>query len=160
ARLALAALFPLALAGAAKAQECPGWTTGFEYPGTTGLVRALADYDDGRGSALYAAGDFGGAGPIRATRIARWDGTTWENLGGGIDGPVTSLAVYDDGGGPALYAGGNFLRAGGLAARHIARWNGAFWAPLVGGIDGIVNALAVYDDGGGPALYAAGDFQT
>lgn len=127
----------------------------------TGLdnnIRAMARFDDGRGEALYVGGDFLNAGSIPASRIARWDGASWEALGAGVSGAVESLATHDDGSGLALYVGGNFTQAGGAPAARIARWDGASWSPLGPGLNGSVNALVSFDDGSGPVLIAAGVF--
>jgi hypothetical protein len=88
-----------------------------------GVALAFAVYDDGGGPALYAAGDFTSAGGVPASRIARWDGSSWAALGSGIviDEDIYALAVYDDGGGPALYAGGDFTFMGSVFAPFIAR---------------------------------------
>src|SRR5262245_36393918 len=123
-------------------------------------VFALAVYDDGSGPALYAGGNFTTAGGAAASRVAKWNGSSWSALGSGLDNTVRVLAVFDDGSGPALYAGGDFTTAGGTAANRIARWNGSSWSALASGLDGAVRALAAYDDGSGPALYAGGSFAT
>jgi len=127
-------------------------------------VKALAEFDDGTGSALYVGGYFTTAGGTAANHIAKWDGSNWSPLGSGMIGPanftsgVSALAVFDDGAGPALYAGGYFTTAGGVTVNHIAKWNGSVWSALGSGMAAAdkVNALAVFDDGTGPALYAAG----
>jgi hypothetical protein len=128
-------------------------------------VDALAVFDDGRGPALYVAGDFQSAGGISASQIARWDGHQWSNLRSGLQANfgTRALAVFDDGTGPALYAGGEFEHSGTIALSHVARWNGTDWSSLGSGItdccsSASVNALAVWDDGSGPALFAAGVF--
>jgi len=130
-------------------------------------VHALTAHDDGSGPALYAGGSFTTAGGVAASRIARWDGTSWSVLGSGMNGSVRALTVHDGGGGPALYAGGDFTTAGGVAASRIARWDGTSWAALGSGMnlvggdnDANVNALTVHDNGGVPALYAGGEFTT
>jgi trimeric autotransporter adhesin len=134
--------------------------------GVNSNVFALAVYDDGTGPALYVGGDLTTAGGISASRIAKWDGTSWSVLGGpsnGMNSPVVDLAVYDDGTGPALYAGGSFTTAGGISSNNIAKWDGTSWSALgspTNGVNSTVFALAVYDDGTGPALYAGGDFTT
>jgi len=46
-------------------------------------VRALAVFDDGSGPALYAGGDFTTAGGVAANRIAKWNGSSWSQLGSG-----------------------------------------------------------------------------
>jgi hypothetical protein len=127
-------------------------------------VLALAVFDDGTGPALHAGGSFTSAGGVAASRIAKWDGSSWESLGSGLGSPFTpmvrALAVFDDGEGPALHVGGTFATAGGTAASGIARWDGSGWTALASGVSGTVNALAVFDDGGGPALYAGGFLST
>jgi hypothetical protein len=146
-------LDPLALSGA----SCePGWvpTFGTELDGT---VSELVVHDDGGGAALYAGGGFTTTGAVAASRVARWDGTTWSALGSGLDGAVNALAVHDDGAGPALYAGGAFDLTAGGPPDGIARWDGAAWAAVGSGAF-TVDSLGVYDDGGGPALYAGGHF--
>ncbi len=137
--------------------------SGMDDHGFSACVCALAVFDDGSGSALYAGGDFATAGGVETNNIARWDGTTWSALGGGASSDVVALAVFDDGGGPALYAGGSFKSIDGVSASSIARWDGASWSPLGGGIGSYssittVGVLTVFDDGSGPALHAGGYF--
>jgi hypothetical protein len=114
-------------------------------------VRALATHDDGTGEALYAAGTIHG-------EPARFDGSSWTSLAGGVQGDILALASYDDGGGRALFAGGLFGHAGGQPAANVARWNGTSWFALGSGIDGTVECFLPYDDGSGMQLYAAGAF--
>jgi len=130
--------------------------------------RAMAVFDDGRGAALYVAGDIRTAGGQDVSNVARWDGSTWEPLAGpmgeGLDDTVFDLAVFDDGHGTALYAAGRFDHAGGREIYVIAKWDGSDWYSLEGPMTGtglsgsLAEALAVFDDGHGPALYVAGDF--
>src|SRR5262245_29012979 len=97
------------------------------------FVHALTAFDDGSGLALYAGGDFRGAGGVAANRIAKWDGTAWSARGNGLSDSVFALTVFDDGSGPSLYAGGLFTSAGVVVANHIARWNGTSWSALGSG---------------------------
>lgn len=142
--------------------------------GVNGTIRALAVYDDGSGPALYVGGSFsmiGGPGGTATNSIARWNGSEWSEVGGGIIGFVWSLTVHDFGDGGELVVGGFFSNVGGLvgepgtvAANRIATWNGAVWSALgegmASGPGGQVRSLLTFDDGlgGGPALYAAGSF--
>jgi hypothetical protein len=140
--------------------------------GFDGPVYALAVFDDdGPGPnppALYAGGSFTLADGTPASGIAKWDGTVWSTVGGGVSagGRVYALAVYDDGGAgpnlPALYAGGWFTTAGSISASNIAEWDGTTWSALGSGTNSYVYALAVFDrDGAGPqptALVAGGAF--
>ena len=142
--------------------------TGMSVPSGSPAVFSLAVFDDGTGPALYAGGEFTTAGGVPVDRIARWDGTNWSELGGGIPGfqkSVRALAVFDDGSGDALYAGGHFTTAGEVAANHVAKWDGTTWSAMGGGVGGgisgiipLVDCLLVFQDGNGPALYAGGDF--
>jgi hypothetical protein len=132
-----------------------------------GSVSSFAVFDDGRGDgpALYAGGSFetSGGKPVRG--IARWNGSSWDEVGGGIAGgaskpAVRALCVFDDGSGPALYAGGTFGGIGGVpGTRFIARWDGESWSPVGGGMHSYVYALDVFDDGSGPALHVGGLFR-
>ncbi len=102
------------------------------------------------GTNLYAGGLFTTAGGVRATNIAKWDGSRWWALGPGISGSVDCLAVS----GTNLYAGGAFRTAGTAAVNHITKWNGSTWCGLSSGLGGPVSALAV----SGTNLYAGGSF--
>jgi len=134
----------------------PEWSDEFTAGAFDGTVRAFAWFDDGRGPALYAAGDFRRVNDELAIRIARWDGAAWSPLGSGLNDSVHALTVFDDGGGPALFAAGEFSRAGGRDAQYVAKWNGTEWLPLPDDIGDDTYALAVFDDGNGPSLFAAG----
>src|SRR5216110_2660664 len=108
-------LFVSLVVGSARGQ-CSEWKGGFEQPGTTSDVDALATFDDGSGIALYAGGFFQSAGGQSTAHVARWDGAQWSQLGGGVSGEVRALQSFDDGTGSALYVGGVFATAGGVAA--------------------------------------------
>jgi len=145
-----------AFAGGASAKHIAKWDGSSWAPLGGGIggsqgVFALAVFDDGDGAALYAGGHFFTAGSVAASRIAKWDGSSWEALGSGVDGRLYALAVYDDGSGPALYAGGHFA---------VARWDDSSWTAVGSGVDGVVRALSVFDEGGGATLYAGGTFTT
>jgi hypothetical protein len=129
------------------------------FPDYFTQIWSLASYDDGTGSALYAAGSFA----FTSRSIAKWNGSSWSALGSGLTGGdgVRALSIFDDGAGPALYAGGVFSAAGGAPANNIAKWNGSTWSPLgIGITEGtdLVDAMTVFDNGNGLALYAGGDF--
>ena len=117
-----------------------------------------------RAGQLYAGGAFTNAGTVAASNLARWDGSTWSPVGGGVTGtgsifagsPVTTLQLQ----GNDLYVGGNFTTVGGtVPALNAARWNGSTWSALGTGLktppnSGAVSALAFL----GTDLYAFGNF--
>ncbi len=127
------------------------------------FVFALAVHEDGSGPGLFVGGDFTTAGTTSAANIAKWNGSSWSDVGGGVDREVRALAVHDDGNGSALYAGGQFDTAGGVAASRVARWNGTAWSALGAGVGAnymwsTALTLESFDAGGGSALYVGGNF--
>lgn len=149
--------------------QCATWSALSQPNGTSyNYVTALTTWDRGSGPELYVGGSFSSVGTVAASCVAKWDGTTWSPLGGGVGGSglpsVSCLEVFDDGSGPALFVGGNFSTAGGTTVNHIAKWNGTSWANVGGGVtqtglSGVgVSDMAVFDDGSGPALFVAGTF--
>jgi hypothetical protein len=117
-------------------------------------VSALARMPNGD---IIAAGAFSRAGGLPANNIARWNGSAWSPLGGGlgsgVSGSVSALAVMPSG---ELIAGGLFTTAAGAPANFIARWNGSSWQPLGGGVDDRVNTLTVLPSGD---LFVGGAFE-
>lgn len=144
--------------------------TGLTGPNPFVAALAVFDSDDAGPAlpALYACGNFTGAGGVSAHDIARWNGSSWSPLGSGLNVSAYALAVFDaDGAGPippALFAGGSFTIAGGVSAHYIARWDGTSWSPVGTGLGADVSAMIVFDDDGSgpdlPALYAGGWFTT
>ncbi len=125
------------------------------------------DDDDGgtQPPALYACGNFTAIDGTAASRIAKWDGASWNALGSGLgNGAARSMVVFDsDGGGPglpALFVGGAFTTAGGGSANYIAKWDGNSWTPLDSGMNGDVKCLAQIPIGALAGLYAGGSFTT
>ena len=114
-----------------------------------GPVNALAVFN----GELYAGGDFNRAdGVFPIDRVAKWNGTSWTQVGTGLSGEVNSLLVFDDGTGPALYAGGNDF---GPSGTRVSKWDGNTWTPVGAGLSGgEVYSLAAI----GNELYAAGAF--
>jgi hypothetical protein len=89
---------------------------------TLARVLALSVLDDGGGPRLIAGGIFSHAGGNPASNIARWNGSAWSPLGGGMSGEVDAFAVFDDGHGPALFAGGRFGTAFDSGDAFLAKW--------------------------------------
>ena len=142
-----------------------GGITDPSSPFTAPYVIDLQTFDDGTGPALYATGCFPRAGTVSASNIAKWNGTTWQPVGGGLNDCGLSLTTFDDGGGTRLYAGGVFSVAGASAVHSIAKWTGSTWSPLAGGVGTIngyhrVETMTTFDDGSGTALFVGGFFPT
>lgn len=125
------------------------WDNTIGQPGFDGGGIRLAEYD----GELIAAGSFTLAGGTTANKIARWDGSSWRSLDGGMDELVNLLTVYNS----QLIAGGFFTTAGGVSAERIARWDGSAWHPLGDGLDDYVFSLSTVYDG---ELIVAGAFST
>jgi hypothetical protein len=118
------------------------------------------------GGDLFAAGEFGKAGPVATNSIAEWNGSAWIAFGKGLwsctecspvqAGTVNALALS----GSTLYAGGSFDHAGTVAASNVASLNtgtsgwSALGTGVTGGFLGGVSALAL----NGGRLIVAGDF--
>jgi hypothetical protein len=102
--------------------------------GLDNTVNALAAFDEDGGGprprALFVGGGFTTAGGQPASRIARWNGSSWSSLGtgsaNGVSSSVSALTAFDeDGDGPslpALFVGGGFTTAGGIPSNNIAKW--------------------------------------
>ncbi len=131
-------------------------------PGFTGsYVASLAAHDDGMGESLYAGGSFGIAGGAGAgSHIARWDGSAWQSVGGGLQGGyINSIKSFQG----DLIAAGYFDTAGGVAgSAKLARWDGSAWNSMDAQSEIFLNSfwdLEVYDDGAtGEQLYIAGNY--
>ncbi|MBZ0154508.1 MAG: WD40 repeat domain-containing protein [Planctomycetes bacterium] len=81
---------------------------------------------------IIAAGWFDSLGGVAASRIARWNGSIWSPLGGGVQsgtysGAAHSLALANNG---DLIVGGTFTSAGGVAVGNVARWDGTNWSAM------------------------------
>jgi len=137
----------LALTPDAAAQAPQGTGSWHALGGLSGEVFAIGLGDAG----AYAGGLFEDAGgDANADRIARWDGSSWHALGGGVQDIVWAIAVD----GTDVYVGGAFTDAGeDPEADYLARWDGSSWhAP--GGLNGDVWAIAV----DGSEVYVGGAF--
>jgi hypothetical protein len=92
------------------------------------------------GGDLIVGGDFEKAGGLTVNHIARWDGTSWHSVGGGVSGgglPVTGTCVRCLGvSGGRLIVGGSFTKAGEVDVNNIAAWDGSSWTALGSGTTG------------------------
>lgn len=138
----------------------PSWVPGVGDPGMTQSVQASIVFDDGvaEGLQLYAGGAFSSAGGESVSRIARWNGQAWSEVGVGLNGSVLDLIAFDAGDGVSLFAAGEFTRSGETQVNRVGQWTGSEWVPVGAGLDHFVRTLAVFDDGNGERLFAGGIF--
>ncbi len=106
---------------------------------------------------LIVAGSFGSVAGVEAHSIARWDGTEWHSLAGGLtasNAPNNEIRAVL-GLGTDLYAGGEFDSIGGIRAKNVARWDGFEWHAVDETIKAFpVHAMFVYQG----ELYVSGVF--
>jgi hypothetical protein len=108
------------------------------------------------GQELYVGGSgLRIAGGIKPNRIAHWNGSAWDDMGGGVSGGSARVfAILENSG--TVYVGGNFTSAGGVTAKNIAYWNGSSWNAMASGLSDEVYALCFHNG----YLFAGGLFQT
>jgi hypothetical protein len=99
--------------------------------GSSRFVTALTEFNGD----LIAGGVFRNTeGTDTMFRIARWDGTSWKQMGvgGGFNAQVFALIVFNG----ELYAGGEFVRRhnddGTDFVGSLAKWDGTKWMPVAG----------------------------
>jgi hypothetical protein len=111
-------------------------------------VYAFATYN----SELYLGGSYHTTNNTDSSIILKWDGSSWQPVGGGITGAIVkALTVYQG----QLIVAGNFYMAGNLPVNNITAWNGSVWSsPFSTGIDNTVYTFCQI----GTNLYAGGTF--
>jgi trimeric autotransporter adhesin len=119
-----------------------------------GFVTALTNFEGDLIAAVLLESTFE---PV-VSHVARWNGTSWQMMGGTLDGYVHCFTEFQG----SLVVGGSFDTADGVVVDGIAAWSGTAWAPVGGGVGGGVNSLgqvlAMTADG--TTLFAGGDFVT
>jgi hypothetical protein len=104
---------------------------------------------------LVVGGELDGAGGNETPDLARWDGTAWHDVGGGVSGFggygfVSALLAYGDG----LFVSGGIDTAGTVTVSNLAWFDGTAWHDLGGGLADLAEAMIVADD----VLYVGGPF--
>lgn len=153
------------LGASLAAQGPPAFMPGFGMRGANGPVSALETIVENGSEVVYAGGPFVTVDGAVARGAARFDGTSWSGLGGGLPfgSEVKAVARFDDGTGPAIFYGGRFQPVASGPSYGVARFDGSSWLYL-GTMSGagtgsmIVEALRSWDDGSGSALYVGGSF--
>src|SRR6185312_12853263 len=114
---------------------------------------------------LYAAGRFNRIAGIHAQGIARWNGSKWDTMGGGIDAlnyhdtlpgsyPDNTWAIINYH--SKLYVAGDFFSLGSVWSVGLGTWNGVKWDSLPVQPQTAGDALAVIND----KLYMGGGFNS
>lgn len=107
---------------------------------------------------LYYGGYFSFTLPNPPTaNVARWNGSNWVPLGGGITSNLYDLIIAMEVFNGELYVAGTFLTADGIPVNNIAKWNGTNWSAVGNGLgnsSNSVNNLCVFNN----ELYATGTF--
>jgi len=101
--------------------------------GSSGTIAELLVFDDGaNGEQLYLGGTFLSAGGVPARNLARWDGTSWSEVGGGLNDDVNHLTLLEDAahGGPALVVAGRFTDADVTGDSYLTRWGCSVDLPI------------------------------
>jgi trimeric autotransporter adhesin len=129
---------------------------------TTAVIRDLLPLPNGN---LIAGGRFSMAGGVAASRVARWNGTTWSNVGSGFDSrslsssvnEVFTLGLLPNEG---ILAGGSFDLAGSAEVSNVAKFDGSSWSRIGSGlqpITGAISSLSLLPNGD---VIAAGSFRS
>jgi hypothetical protein len=107
---------------------------------------------------LFIGGYFSQSGGGACSGIAKWTGTAWAQVGGGIQ--VTGspgVAAVLPRSTNEIWIGGAWGLSGPIGSHYIAHWNNGSWSAVAGGPDGVVFDLASLANGD---IVAAGQFQS
>jgi len=119
---------------------------GKNFQGTAGGVRTVRTFTHHEGN-VFMGGIFLSAGAQVTQGIARWDGESWHDVGGGIFGhPAHRIESMHSHGGQ-LWAGGSFTNIGGVLSSNIAFWNGTNWHSAADGLNDLVVTLTGWRGG-------------
>ncbi len=126
--------------------------SGLVGPRTKGVFLSGREIKVIDGNVYLGSGGMSLAGGVLASRIARFDGTNWDNMGGGVigGGSVNTIVKYNG----TICVGGSFTNIGGVVAKNAAYWDGANWHSLASGLNNTVNVMLVHNG----TLFAGGTF--
>lgn len=105
--------------------------------GMNGDVNALAV--DNANNILYAGGLFTQAGGQPANKIAKWNGTSWQPMGTGVQGNVYAMLFHAG----RLYVGGSFTSVDGTSAINVAYYDGT-WHAMDNGLAGTLAEVRTF----------------
>jgi hypothetical protein len=104
---------------------------------------------------MYIGGFFTDAGgDPNADHIAKWNGTSWQSLGPGLNGDFSEVQEFAFHGND-MYVVGQFNVVGEDSTFfNVAKWNGTEWEKMGIGVDQEARTLVIHDDD----LYIGGSF--
>lgn len=124
--------------------------------GLDNTVYDLAEYvPNGERPRLYAVGLFQFSGLTPVSRIAQWDGTSWQPVGAGLDQYADDLAVVRFADGERLVINGVFGAAGSVTGNPLA-WDGQQYTALAQDVSGTIESMIAVREGAHESLYVAG----
>ncbi len=91
---------------------------------------------------LITAGEIMGFSQADQPFLRSWNGSTWTDIGPGLDSIVYKMLVYNNN----LYVTGSFTTIGGVTANDVAYWDGSTWHAMGSGIEGYAYAMIVYNN--------------
>ena len=152
--IAISALRPDALdtqsSGAWRIMSRPlaggSWTPFGEFNRRANTIERAANGD------LLVGGYFSQVNGAALRLVARWNGSTWSQVGTFVSGSITDLLTEPSG---DIIAGGSFTLTGIAEPVTVARWNGASWSRIGSAFNGPVYRLERMPNGD---LIAAGEF--
>ncbi|MFH1515144.1 MAG: T9SS type A sorting domain-containing protein [bacterium] len=102
---------------------------------------------------IYIGGYFSTNNGFPSNSIMKWNGSSFEDVGGGANDFIMKMEVYKD----ELYAVGYFTEIGGCPCQHVAKWNGQQWKCLNYDVfdTKFVNSFCILND----ELYVSGYFK-
>lgn len=158
----------LASVGVLARQDGEAWTVVANAPRPAKCTAGSTVAPNSALGGLFVAGwDPIDPDTTNAQSVARFDGTTYQALGGGRGAVIPGRASWfpftfdptGDGSQPRLFLAGRSGNFGGIAAAGLVTWDGARWIAIDNsGVDGSVFAAQAFDDGAGPAVCLAGLF--
>jgi hypothetical protein len=100
------------------------------FPVSVGFDNTVLQLAISEDNMLYAAGDFTLSGTTAMNHIAKYDGSQWASVGGGVSAASSSIYAIDIDSRGNILAGGRFQQIGSINARSLALWNGSVWTPF------------------------------
>jgi len=112
--------------------DCVGRGVTQSYQWKSGSILSTSSISSMKaiGNDLFVVGNFVKAGNNSVQSIAKWDGNSWDSLGGGLQGSKYGqykLAVDSS---YKLLVAGKLTSAGGISCNGLASWDGQKWEAI------------------------------